>query len=145
MACRSINFKTDFISLGGFWDDSSNKQPIQKPSSVTKSNSTNSVNVGAKQQQQSQQKQPQAQQQQQPKTKAKKEETHKMNHNNNNNGPLDDFTNWCYRSLSNISSDVDSKYQQKVLFLKIIIIKTIHVSCQKILILLDKKFQSGFL
>lgn len=94
--------------MGGFWDDSSNKQAVQKPSSVIKSNSTNSVNVASKQQQQ-QQKQPQ--QQQQSKAKTKKEDTNKTNHNsNNNNGSLDDFTNWCYKSLSNISSDIDSEY-----------------------------------
>lgn len=93
------------IFPGGFWDDTSSRQTVPKPSSVTKSSSTNSVNVAAKQQQQLQQKQ-----QQQSKTKTKKEETNKTNHNNNNNGPLDEFTNWCYKSLSNISSNVDSKY-----------------------------------
>lgn len=105
-----INIKSISHFLGGFWDDSSNKQAVQKPSSVIKSNSTNSVHVSAK----PQQKQQPSQQQQPSKTKAKKEETNKMNHNNNNNGPLDEFTNWCYKSLSNISSNVDSKYNNKI-------------------------------
>ncbi|XP_018572065.1 GRB10-interacting GYF protein 2 [Anoplophora glabripennis] len=85
---------------GGFWDDSSHKQTASKPSTVSKSNSTNSVNATHKQQQPAQK--------QQTKNKTKKEESSKTNHNNNNNAPSsDEFTNWCYKTLSNITTSVD--------------------------------------
>lgn len=31
-----------------------------------------------------------------------------VNHNNNNQ--KDEFTDWCYRTLSNITAEVDSKF-----------------------------------
>jgi PERQ amino acid-rich with GYF domain-containing protein len=46
------------------------------------------------------------QQQKQSKSKPKKEESPKSV-NNNNNQTKDEFTDWCYKTLSNISADVD--------------------------------------
>nr|XP_023030042.1 GIGYF family protein CG11148 [Leptinotarsa decemlineata] len=84
---------------GGFWDDTSNRQTANKPSTVSKSNSTNTLST-VKQQSQTQ-KQPTKS------NKAKKEEA-KANHNNNNNGPpMDEFTDWCHKTLSHISTNVD--------------------------------------
>ena len=51
------------------------------------------------------------QQQKQSKNKAKKEESPKSVNNNNNNQSKDEFTDWCYKTLSNISADVDSEYE----------------------------------
>ncbi|KAJ8911843.1 hypothetical protein NQ315_003321, partial [Exocentrus adspersus] len=85
-------------STGGFWDDLSHKQPSSKPSTVSKSSSSNSVSTSQKQQTQKQQ----------AKSKTKKEDSSKTNHNNNNNGPSsDEFKNWCYKTLSNITTSVD--------------------------------------
>jgi PERQ amino acid-rich with GYF domain-containing protein len=49
------------------------------------------------------------QQQKQSKSKPKKEESPKSV-NNNNNQTKDEFTDWCYKTLSNISADVDSEF-----------------------------------
>ncbi|KAJ8952441.1 hypothetical protein NQ318_014533 [Aromia moschata] len=85
-------------SNSGFWDDSSHRQVASKPSTVSKSNSTNTMTTVSKQQVQKQQ----------TKSKTKKEEGSKVNHNNNNNAPsADEFTNWCYKTLSNITTSVD--------------------------------------
>ncbi|XP_028155710.2 GRB10-interacting GYF protein 2 isoform X2 [Diabrotica virgifera virgifera] len=96
-------------SSGGFWDESSSKQQQQqphqqqganKPSTVTKSNSTNTFSAAPKSQAKNPTKNTNA--------KVKKEESNKTNHNNNNNGPSsDEFMNWCYKVLSNISTNVD--------------------------------------
>ncbi|XP_056635586.1 GRB10-interacting GYF protein 2 isoform X1 [Diorhabda sublineata] len=88
-------------SSGGFWDDSSSKQQqqqqgVHKPSTVSKNNSTNNISAAPKPQQQKPAKN----------VKTKKDESNKTNHNNN--GPsTDDFMNWCYKTLSNISTNVD--------------------------------------
>ncbi|CAG9766953.1 unnamed protein product [Ceutorhynchus assimilis] len=75
-----------------------------KPSVVSKSSSMSTINYSASKQAQPQPPKPQPQQQ--PKAKPKKEEagSNKKNHNNN---VEDDFTSWCFKALTNISSEVD--------------------------------------
>lgn len=86
----------------GFWDESpSNKQQQSKPSTVSTKTNVSSNNVVAKQPAQ----QPKQQAQQQ-KSKAKKEEV-KTNHNNNNGPKQDEFISWCYKTLENMSTNVD--------------------------------------
>ncbi|CAH0559994.1 unnamed protein product [Brassicogethes aeneus] len=101
-------------SSRGFWDDSSHKpqQPSNnpaKPSTVSRSTSSNAItsnNAAATKQQQAQKQS--AQKQQTKQQQQKKEEGQKNNNNNNNNGPTsDEFMNWCYKTLSNISANVD--------------------------------------
>ncbi|KAJ3658723.1 hypothetical protein Zmor_010447 [Zophobas morio] len=81
-------------STGGFWDEVPSKSS-NKPSTVSKSNSTSAMTTTKQQQQK------------QSKNKAKKEESPKSVNNNNNNQSKDEFTDWCYKTLSNISADVD--------------------------------------
>ncbi|EFA01526.1 hypothetical protein TcasGA2_TC007086 [Tribolium castaneum] len=79
-------------SAGGFWDEVPTKAS-NKPSTVSKSNSTSAMTTTSKQPKQS-------------KSKTKKEESPKSV-NNNNNQTKDEFTDWCYKTLANISADVD--------------------------------------
>nr|CAH7747202.1 unnamed protein product [Callosobruchus chinensis] len=92
-SAQSTQWSATSVAVAGFWE----------PSTVSKSNSTNNF----QQQQQQQQAAKQKQQQQQAKAKAKKEEAAKANHNNNNGPASDEFTTWCYKTLSNISTNVD--------------------------------------
>ncbi|CAH1173798.1 unnamed protein product [Phaedon cochleariae] len=95
-------------SSAGFWDDSSSRHVSNKPSSVTKSNSTSTLSTNAKQAQApKQQQQAQKQQSKQQNSKPRKEEQGKTNHNNNNGPSTDEFTDWCFNTLSNISTNVD--------------------------------------
>ncbi|CAG9864477.1 unnamed protein product [Phyllotreta striolata] len=100
-ASSSVNW-----SNSGFWDDSSSKQQqpaAAKPSAVTKSNSASNFTSASKSQPQKPAKAVKP---------AKKEEAapNKSNHhhhNNNNEPSTDEFMSWCYKTLSNISTNVD--------------------------------------
>ncbi|XP_022912828.1 GIGYF family protein Gyf isoform X3 [Onthophagus taurus] len=93
-------------NVAGFWDDVPTQKAPSKPSNVVKSNSTSAMVTQAKPQQQ-------PQQQQQPKVakaKTKKEETtgSKNNGSLSTNGPAtEEFTQWCIKALSNVTSTVD--------------------------------------
>ncbi|XP_066257263.1 GIGYF family protein Gyf [Euwallacea similis] len=98
-ASASSQWSSSATTTGGFWDEPAPKpQPI-KPSNVAKSNSMSTINSASKQP-------PKQQQSQQQKPKAKKEEAtaSKKNHNNNVD---DEFTNWCFKALSSIDTNVD--------------------------------------
>ncbi|XP_050307829.1 GIGYF family protein Gyf-like isoform X2 [Anthonomus grandis grandis] len=104
-------FSSSTSNITSFWDEPPVTQkpvvqPVNKPSAVSKSSSMSTINsstsIPSKQAPQPANKQPQ-------KAKSKKEEPAsttgtKKNHNNNVD---DDFTNWCYKALGNMSTNVD--------------------------------------
>ncbi|RZC32532.1 PERQ amino acid-rich with GYF domain-containing protein 2 [Asbolus verrucosus] len=87
------------VSSGNIWNGQSltwanaSSTSQWSSNSVSKSNSTSAMTTTKQQQKQS-------------KSKPKKEESPKSV-NNNNNQTKDEFTDWCYKTLSNISADVD--------------------------------------
>lgn len=89
-----------FFVASGFWDEMSSQKSTQnKPSTISKSVSSNVVNTTAQTRQQPQK---------QTKSKAKKEEQQVMKVFSN--GPShDEFTEWCIRALTDITSTIDGK------------------------------------
>ncbi|XP_030747208.1 GIGYF family protein CG11148 isoform X2 [Sitophilus oryzae] len=84
-------------NISGFWEEPPQKQPQPtKPSTVAKSSSMSTINNSSKQ----------AAAPKQQKAKTKREETGSKKNNHNNNID-DEFTNWCYKALENLSSNID--------------------------------------
>ncbi|KAL1506342.1 hypothetical protein ABEB36_005725 [Hypothenemus hampei] len=86
------------VNISGFWEEPVQKPQPSKPSNVSKSNSMSTVSQNASKQQVKQSQ----------KAKSKKEEAAATSHVKNHNNNLDDeFTNWCYKALSNVDTNVD--------------------------------------
>lgn len=95
------------------WEEVPSKTSTNnKPSNNSKGNTSTTK---PQQQQQSNQ-----QQSQKAKPKSKKEETNVSKNGGTN--PVDEFTNWCTKALSNISSEIDSMHSF-ILFLFMSVLK----------------------
>lgn len=99
------------VFCSGFWDEASLQKSPNKPSAVSKSNSTSAVNTNKQVIKQN-------------KSKTRKEEQQVMKLFSN--GPAsDEFTEWCTNALKKLNSTVDSK--DKFFLLEALLV--IYFSC----------------